>query len=77
MLCSGREMAERVGCAVETIYSVESKRLSPSIFILNRIADAYGITIDQAFKCVKVSPRLAGAIEEFNRLKEAGVGEAE
>lgn len=47
---SQAELAERVGVSRNSINSVENGKFDPSLPLAFRIADAFGLTIEQVFE---------------------------
>lgn len=47
------DLAERVGVSRQTIISIESGRYNPSIMLAFKIAQLFGLTIEDAFLCAE------------------------
>jgi len=50
-----QELAERIGSSRQTIIAIESGKYSPSLEMAFRIADVFGVTIDEVFEVEKDS----------------------
>jgi putative transcriptional regulator len=44
-----QELAEKVGVSRQTIIAIESGKYSPSLELAFRIADAFGVKLDEVF----------------------------
>jgi putative transcriptional regulator len=47
------DLAERVGVSRQTIISIESGRYNPSIMLAFKIAQLFGLTIEDTFLCAE------------------------
>ena len=47
-----QELAEKTGVSRQTVISVEAGKYSPSLELAFRIADAFGVGIEEVFSCV-------------------------
>ena len=45
-----RELADRVGCSRQTVILLEHGRYVPSLALAFRIAEIFGLTVDEVFK---------------------------
>jgi putative transcriptional regulator len=45
-----QELARRVGCSRQTIVLLEQGRYSPSLTLAFRIANVFGLTVDEVFE---------------------------
>ncbi len=45
-----QELATRVGCTRQTIHLLEYGRYSPSLGLAFRIAEVFGLTVDEVFQ---------------------------
>ncbi len=50
---SQTELGERVGLTRQTIAAIEGGKYSPSLETAFRIADVFGVTLDEVFQWVK------------------------
>ncbi len=50
-----QELAERIGSSRQTIIAIESEKYSPSLEMAFRIADVFGVTINEVFEVEKNS----------------------
>lgn len=48
-----QELAERVGSSRQTIIAIESEKYSPSLEMAFRIADVFGVSINDVFEIQK------------------------
>jgi len=48
-----QELAERIGSSRQTIIAIESGKYSPSLEMAFRIADVFGVTINEVFEVEK------------------------
>lgn len=46
-----QELAEKAGVSRQTVISVEAGKYSPSLELAFRIADAFGVGIEEVFGC--------------------------
>ncbi len=46
-----QELAEKAGVSRQTIIAIEAGKYSPSLELAFRIADAFGVKIDEVFEC--------------------------
>lgn len=46
-----QQLAEKAGASRQTIIAIEAGKYSPSLELAFRIADAFGVKIDDAFTC--------------------------
>lgn len=47
-----QQLAEKVGVSRQTIIAVEAGKYSPSLELAFRIADAFGVKIEEVFHCM-------------------------
>lgn len=47
-----QQLAEKSGASRQTIIAIEAGKYSPSLELAFRIADAFGVKIDEVFECV-------------------------
>jgi putative transcriptional regulator len=46
-----QELAEKAGASRQTIIAIEAGKYSPSLELAFKIADAFGVTINEVFEC--------------------------
>ena len=46
-----QELAEKAGVSRQTIVAMEADKYSPSLILAFRIADVFGVKIDEVFSC--------------------------
>ena len=46
-----QQLAEKSGASRQTIIAIEAGKYSPSLELAFRIADAFGVKIDEVFSC--------------------------
>lgn len=46
-----QQLAEKAGASRQTILAIEAGKYSPSLELAFRIADAFGVTINEVFDC--------------------------
>jgi len=46
-----QQLAEKAGASRQTIIAIEAGKYSPSLELAFRIADAFGVKIDEVFSC--------------------------
>ena len=47
-----QELAEKAGVSRQTIVAMEADKYSPSLLLAFRIADVFGVKIDEVFSCL-------------------------
>ena len=45
-----RELARRVGCTRQTIHAIEAAKYGPSLELAIKIAEVFGVAIDEVFQ---------------------------
>ena len=50
-----RELARRTGCTRQTINAVETAKYGPSLELAAKIAEVFGVGIEEVFQCDLVS----------------------
>ena len=50
-----RELARRSGCTRQTINAIEASKYGPSLELAFKIAEVFGVGIDEVFQCEVVS----------------------
>ncbi len=50
-----RELARRSGCTRQTINAIEAAKYGPSLELAARIAEVFGVGIEEVFQCEVVS----------------------
>lgn len=50
-----RELAGRVGCTRQTIHAIEAAKYGPSLELAIKIAEVFGVAIDEVFQWEVVS----------------------
>ncbi len=50
-----RELAGRVGCTRQTIHAIEAAKYGPSLELAIKIAEVFGVAIDEVFRWEVVS----------------------
>lgn len=50
-----RELARRVGCTRQTIHAIEAAKYGPSLELAMKIAEVFGVAIDEVFQWEVVS----------------------
>ena len=50
-----RELARRSGCTRQTIHAIEAAKYGPSLELAFRVAEVFGVTIDDVFQYDVVS----------------------
>ncbi len=53
------ELAERIGMTRQTVAAIEAGKYSPSLEAAFRIAEVFGVPLDQVFQRVGQAPRQA------------------
>ena len=46
-----QQLAEKAGASRQTIIAIEAGKYSPSLELAFRIADAFGVRLDEVFSC--------------------------
>jgi putative transcriptional regulator len=46
-----QQLAEKVGASRQTIMAIEAGKYSPSLELAFRIADAFGVKLEEVFSC--------------------------
>ena len=50
-----RELARRTGCTRQTIHAIEASKYGPSLELAFKIAEVFGVGIEEVFQCEAVS----------------------
>lgn len=46
-----QDLAERIGVTRQTVNAIETEKYSPSLEVAFRIAEVFGVRVDEVFQC--------------------------